>query len=757
MLELLKTHFGYDTFLPHQEEIIASVMAGNDGFVLLPTGGGKSLCYQLPALALPGLTLVVSPLIALMKDQVDGLRANGIPAGFINSSLTASQIERVQERVRQGGIKILYVAPERATLPEFQRFLSSLNVSLVAIDEAHCVSEWGHEFRPAYRELQDLRRSCPDAPVIALTATATRPVRDDILSQLGLRQPGVFVSSFNRPNLTYSVEPKKQSLPSLLALLEKHRGESAIIYCLSRRSTEELAGTISENGFQAEAYHAGMEAERRRATQDRFIRDEVQIVVATIAFGMGIDKPDIRLVVHYDLPKSLEGYYQETGRAGRDGMPSECVLFYTYADKVKQDYFINEIEDAAEQERARWRLDQVVKLCSLRACRRKFILEYLGEDRTEEDCGSCDVCLSPQEEFDATELAQKILSAVVRTGERFGAGHVVNVLLGAGTKQVVDRGHDKLTVFGIASDQSKNGLRDLIEDIVGEGLLESSGGQYPTLSITPKGRSFLKDRGTLVLARPIPQAETTPNATGRANYDARLFNELSGLRKRMADERGAPAYVIFGNRSLQDMARKAPRTREQFARVSGVGEAKLREFAEPFLEVIAGYVARHGKPEFQQSSRQPAAAQPAPRVAGNSLQETGRIISAGASLDEAAEARGLNINTIMGHLERLVESGVEVEWAHLLPPPERLAEIESAFEAVGDDLLRPVFDELDGEYSYEEIRLARLARRQPESQRLSTDSPKAGPAAPGAADPDSQSTLRINRYSYGAGSFFFKP
>ena len=349
MLELLKTHFGYDSFLPHQEEIVSSVMAGNDCFVLLPTGGGKSLCYQLPALALDGLTLVVSPLIALMKDQVDGLRANGISAGFINSTLTQSQISAAQERVRQGGIKILYVAPERATLPDFKRFLASLKVGLIAIDEAHCVSEWGHEFRPAYRELQDLRRACPDVPIIALTATATGRVRDDILSQLALRQPRSFVSSFNRPNLTYAIEPKKNSLPVLLSLLERHHGESSIIYCLSRRGTEELAHTLSERGVKAAAYHAGMGPELRRDTQDRFVRDEIQVVAATIAFGMGIDKPDIRLVVHYDLPKSIEGYYQETGRAGRDGLPSECVLFYSYSDKVKHDYFINDTEDPEER------------------------------------------------------------------------------------------------------------------------------------------------------------------------------------------------------------------------------------------------------------------------------------------------------------------------------------------------------------------------------------------------------------------------
>ena len=716
VLELLKTHFGYDTFLPHQEDIIASVMAGNDSFVLLPTGGGKSLCYQLPALALPGLTLVVSPLIALMKDQVDGLRANGIAAGFINSTLTASQIERVQDMVRQGGIKILYVAPERATLPEFQRFLGGLNVGLVAIDEAHCVSEWGHEFRPAYRELKALRQSCPDAPVIALTATAAERVRGDILSQLGLRQPRSFISSFDRPNLTYAVEPKKNALPALLALLERHRGESAIVYCLSRKGTEDLAQTLAEHGFDAAAYHAGMEPERRRATQERFIRDELQVVAATIAFGMGIDKPDIRLVVHYDLPKSLEGYYQETGRAGRDGMPSECVLFYSYGDKVKQDHFVNEIEDPAERERSRWRLEQVVRLCALRACRRKFVLEYLGEERAEENCGACDICLSPREEFDATEIAQKILSAVVRTGERFGVAHVIRVLRGEKDERIRNQGHDQLPVYGIASANSPNELRDLVEDLKGEGLLAMNEGEFPTLCVTPRGREFLRKRETLTLARPVrrkqaQRRDAASESRGGGNYDAGLYSKLSALRKSIADARGVPAFVIFTNRTLEDMARKTPRTAGEFARVSGVGDSKLREFSEPFLEVITAYAQEQGRPKITGSGNPRPTAEPAPRVVGQSFRETGQLISGGASLEEAAEVRGLNVNTILGHLERLVESGVDVAWAHLLPPPERRAEIESAFESVGDNPLRPVWEELGGEYSYDEIRLVRLARQ----------------------------------------------
>ncbi len=413
MLDLLKQYFGFDEFLPLQEEIIASVLNGEDSLVLMPTGGGKSLCYQLPALRLDGLTLVVSPLIALMKDQVDALKSNGIPAAFVNSTLPFSEILRVQEQVLQGVLKILYVAPERLALPAFQSFLSRLKVSLVAVDEAHCISVWGHDFRPDYRRLGELRNTLPGVPFLALTATATERVRRDILDQLQLSQPRQFIASFNRANLNYSVLPKnRDSFEVLVELLQKHKGESSIIYCTSRKETEGLAARLRGGGFDAQPYHAGLENEVRRQTQENFIRDRVSIIVATIAFGMGIDKPNIRLLVHYDLPKSLEGYYQETGRAGRDGLPSDCVLLYNYGDAAKQEFFIEQVEDGAERRNARQKLGQVVEFCQLQSCRRKYILHYFGEAWDEENCGGCDFCLVPREEFDATIIAQKILSAV---------------------------------------------------------------------------------------------------------------------------------------------------------------------------------------------------------------------------------------------------------------------------------------------------------------------------------------------------------
>ena len=603
MRDLLKTHFGFDGFLPLQEEIIGAVMDGKDAFVLMPTGGGKSLCYQLPALALDGLTLVISPLISLMKDQVDALKTNGINAEFINSSLDQREVAEVGERAHRGQIKILYIAPERAVLPGFQAFLKTLNVSLIAIDEAHCVSEWGHEFRPAYRELQGLRQVCPKAPVIALTATATRRVRGDILSQLGLREPQIFASSFDRPSLTYSVEPKTEAFSTLLGLVRKHQGESAIVYCLSRRATEETARSLSGQGFRAESYHGGMEPNDRRDVQERFIRDQLPIVVATIAFGMGIDKPDVRLVVHYDMPKSVEGYYQETGRAGRDGMPSERVLFYAPGDRAKHEYFINQLEDDDEKERARDRVRRMLDFCTLTTCRRKYLLEYLGEEWPRTNCGSCDVCLSPRESYDATESAQMLLSAVVRTGQRFGAAHVINVLRGSKSKPVEKWGHHELPLFGVGKQRSESEFQDIVPDLINQGLLAKADGQYAILSVPPKGREFLKSRATLTLTRPIPKLNFTTRTGGDGgSYDEELFSELSVLRKRLADEREVPAYVIFGNRSLQDMARKAPRSREEFSRVSGVGSAKLREFGDTFVEEITRYVESKGLPRASGST-----------------------------------------------------------------------------------------------------------------------------------------------------------
>ena len=598
VLTLLKSHFGYDHFRPLQQEIITNVLAQNDTLVLMPTGGGKSLCYQLPSLCLDGLTLVVSPLIALMKDQVDALRANGIAAAFINSTLSYDQISHVQTQAKAGQLKILYLAPERLALSGFRSFLRTLKISLIAIDEAHCISEWGHDFRPDYRNLKDLRREFSAVPMIALTATATEKVREDIVAQLDIQQARTFLSSFNRANLTYLVQPKKAAFGALLALLRKHENESTIVYCISRKDTEGLASDLSANGLKALPYHAGLDNSVRQETQDKFIHDEVPIIVATIAFGMGIDKPDIRLVVHYDLPKSLEGYYQETGRAGRDDLPSDCVLFYSYGDKIKQDFFIDKIEDDTEQENARQKLAQVIEFCELQTCRRKYLLRYFGEKFEEENCGACDACLTSREEFDATEIAQKILSAVIRTGERFGVSHISGVLRGEGTERVLDRGHDRLPVFGIAKDFASDELKQVISLLLAKKLLVKNGSQYPTLAVTQAGRTFLKQRDKLTLARPKRTVEIVA-ARGDTNleYGRGLFEKLRALRKRMADERSVPPYVVFSDATLQQMAYYSPQGRESFGRISGVGAAKLEQYSEEFLTVIMNYAEENGLSE----------------------------------------------------------------------------------------------------------------------------------------------------------------
>ena len=714
MLEQLKAYFGFDRFLPLQEEIIAKVLDKRDTLVLMPTGGGKSLCYQLPALRFKGLTLVVSPLIALMKDQVDGLRANGVPAGLLNSTLAQEEATLVQDQARQGKIKILYVAPERLALPGFQRFLQSLDVSLIAIDEAHCISEWGHDFRPDYRNLKGLRKDFPGVPVIALTATATKPVREDIVNQLGLAEPEIFISSFNRPNLTYTIQPKTEPLGSLLHLLEKHQGGSAIIYRFSRKLTEETALELSERGFSALPYHAGLERDLRRETQEKFIRDQVQIVVATIAFGMGIDKPDVRLVVHYDLPKTVEGYYQETGRAGRDGLPSDCVLFYSYGDRSKQEYFISQIEDDEERDKAHTKLDQILALCDLQTCRRAYLMEYLGESWPKTDCGGCDICLLPREEFDATEIAQKILSAAIRTGERFGVNYLVDVLRGAANKAVRIRGHHELPVFGISKGIDADELKEMVRSLVTNGLLAQRGSGYPTLVVSAQGRKFLNSREKLSLTRPkqaAPVLQATSGPDRETAYDTRLFDELAALRLEIATDREVPAYQIFGNKSLQQMAFHMPRNEAEFSRISGVGDAKLRDFSERFLKVINEYMQANGQ---SAAVEQVPVNAPKKRIRGisMSIRETVDLISQNRSLDEVAEQRGISETTIRSHLERFVQEGGKIDLDHLMPSDVRRSRIEAAFKEMGEARLTPVRDALGDDYTWEELAVVRLALRQ---------------------------------------------
>ncbi len=727
-LSILRSRFGYDSFRALQEKIIGNVLAHRDSLVLMPTGGGKSLCYQLPALIFDGITLVVSPLIALMKDQVDALNANGIPARFINSSLTASEIRQVQADARRGRVKILYAAPERLALTGFRRFLHSIELSLIAIDEAHCISEWGHEFRPDYRNLRQLRQDFPSVPVIALTATATERVREDIIGQLDLQRGQVFLSSFNRDNLSYSVQPKDNARGLLISLLQQKRNQSTIIYCFSRQETEDTAADLNARGFVTRPYHAGLDSETRRRTQEDFVRDRVPIIAATIAFGMGIDKPDIRLVVHYSLPKSLEGYYQETGRAGRDGLPSDCVLFFSYADKAKQDYFINQIEDESEQRNARLKLAKMVEFAQHPTCRRRFVLEYFGERWAEENCGGCDVCLRSGEEFDATEIAQKVLSAVVRTGERFGANHVIQVLIGSRAKRVLNLGHEQLSVYGTAKDFGQPQLRDIVGQLQARGLLVRNEGEYPTLAVTPEGRAFLRQRQSLSLLRPADAGDaggTGPRRAGSpaaaVECDEKLFGELRALRRRLADARDVPAFVIFGDVSLRHMAAGFPQSTEEFSRIPGVGEAKLEQYGPEFMEIIRSYVEVNGLPDrtdvapTQHQRRVRSGGrerEPPERRRGTTYDTTRQMLSRELSISEIARQRGMAPTTIIGHLERMANQNVTLDLEHLLPAAERLSEIEEAFEICGSAFLGPVRESLGTRFTYDELRLMRIYLRQ---------------------------------------------
>ncbi len=592
LLSLLKQVFGYTGFRPHQEEIIRDALAGRDVFALLPTGGGKSLCFQLPALARPGLTVVISPLIALMKDQVDQLCANGVAATFLNSSLSEKERKARWRGLHQGEFKLLYLSPERLMIGEGSLFdaLRQWNVQQVAVDEAHCISEWGHDFRPEYRQLSLLREQFTELPFMALTATATTRVRDDIIRQLRLKDPSVHVASFNRPNLTYRVIPKSQAYRQVLDFVKARPKESGIVYCFSRASADSLAAKLAQDGVKSLAYHAGLTGKERSANQDSFLRDEVRVVCATVAFGMGINKPNVRFVIHHDLPKNIEGYYQETGRAGRDGLPGECLLLYSPGDVAKQTAFIAEKTDLEEQRIAREQLQQISHYADSSECRRAGLLGYFGEVYPQANCGTCDNCLSPRSTWDGTVAAQKFLSCVFRIRQKSGFGtgfnHVIAVLTGSESEKVIQWGHDKLSTYGIGADLSRNEWASIGRELVRLGYLRQTSEQFSVLEMTPDGMAALKDRRTITLTKPMERSRPKAERVGDIDCDELLFEKLRILRKSQADSLGVPPYIVFGDNSLRLMARELPTTDEEFLTISGVGERKLRDYGEAFLTEI---------------------------------------------------------------------------------------------------------------------------------------------------------------------------
>ncbi|MEG4809278.1 DNA helicase RecQ [Microcoleus sp. F8-D3] len=710
--QALKHFFGYDSFRPGQQEIVEAALQKRDMMIVMPTGGGKSLCFQLPALLKPGLTVVVSPLIALMQDQVEALQDNGIGATFLNSTLSGMEARSRETAILEGKIKLLYVAPERLLGERFLPFLdivaSKLGISAFAIDEAHCVSEWGHDFRPEYRQMQRVRDRYPDIPIMALTATATERVRQDIIQQLTLRNPYIHVASFNRPNLYYEVRPKtKHSFAEVLQIIQK-KGGSGIIYCLSRKKVEEVAYKLQQSGIAALPYHAGMSDVDRATNQTRFIRDDVQVMVATIAFGMGINKPDVRFVIHYDLPKNLEGYYQESGRAGRDNEPAHCSLFYGYGDVKTIEYIIDQKPDPQEQRIARQQLRRVINYAESTECRRTIQLSYFG-DSFPGNCGTCDNCCNQKPVEDWTIEAMKFLSCIARCQEKFGMNHIIDVLRGSKSQKVLQYQHHQLSTYGIGKDRSADDWKKLSRSLVNQGFLEEKTDGFPILKLNEKSWEIMKRQRTVEIAIE-PKREVQVKVRSLAVEVEALFTVLRTLRKQIADEQFVPPYVVFADKSLRDMAEKRPQNLREFEEVYGVGSNKRDKYGKVFLEAIRSFCQEQGLPTNAASS-EVANLPNLSNVASYSQMQTWELYRQGLTVQGIANARGMSPNTISGHLVELMEMGWEVD-INLLVDSERQQAIVYAIEVMGDEKLRAIYDFLEERYTFEEIKFVRAWWRQ---------------------------------------------
>lgn len=729
---LLKQYFGYEVFRPLQQEIMEASLAGRDVVAILPTGAGKSLCFQLPALVREGVTLVVSPLIALMKDQVDALTASGVPATLLNSSIQGAEAQRRRQGLLQGEYKLLYAAPERIMTEGFLRDLREWNVTAVAVDEAHCISEWGHDFRPEYRQLAQLRQHLPGVAFLALTATATEQVRRDIVKQLHLREPEVFLASFNRPNLSYTILPKDKATRQVYEFIRERPNDAGIVYVQSRKSAESLAAALSAEGISAAAYHAGLQPEERAANQEAFLRDEVRVVCATIAFGMGINKPDVRFVIHADLPKNIEGYYQETGRAGRDGLPADCLLLFSRGDLVKNLKFLDEVTDTAAAEVAARQMRQMADFAEGTECRRAALLDYFGERWPGDNCAGCDICLQPREEWDATTQSQKLLSCLFRikqkSGFATGLNHVIEVLTGANTERVRKWYHDQLSTYGIGRDMARAEWAVLGRQLMRAGYIEASQDGYQTVTLTREGLAALMNRTPIHLTR-SPAISTAGRSAGRLSRagnlpcDEGLFSELRALRKRLADDKGVPPYVVFGDISLRHMARDYPRDDSAFLAIPGVGRQKLTDYGASFLDLIQDWLARNETQHFAEEKAPP----PAPKMKSEgavnaSALESLRLHQMGKSVPEVAKLRGMSPGTIAQHLALAVASGSLEAVPRQFYTAEEEGMMERAAAEHGVERLGPLHEALGGAISYDKLHLYRAFQQRRETPGSGTHS-----------------------------------
>ncbi|MDR2169889.1 MAG: DNA helicase RecQ [Planctomycetaceae bacterium] len=718
----LSSVFGFSEFRPHQEEIVTAILGGRDVFAVMPTGGGKSLCYQLPAYLLDGVCVVVSPLISLMKDQVDAACANGLSAGTLNSTISADERREIGLALRQNRLDLLYISPERFNSDYFIERLKTLKISFFAIDEAHCISEWGHDFRPDYLSLSRIMSEFPDVPVTAFTATATQRVADDIIVRLGLRRPHLTRASFNRPNLFYRVWSKQRLDDQILSYVKSHAGESGIIYRSSRKKVEATAALLQSCGISARHYHAGMTDIDRRNAQEAFSRDECSIIVATIAFGMGIDKSNVRFVVHADLPKNIEGYYQETGRAGRDGELADCLLFFGRGDIVQQLRFINDIEDQNARNIAKEQLWQMVSLAENPSCRRVALLKYFGEIFPESGCGGCDICVNGDERIDATIAAQKALSLIYRTRESFGAVHLSDVLVGANTDKIRQFGHDKLPTYGVGKDQPKNYWRAVINELIAQKIVKVDDLSRPVPKLTEEAWFIIRGKKTFSMLQPsiyedrkIKSNQFAGNnilAAAVAPFSEPLFAKLKAVRMEIARAMNVPPYIVFSDKTLHEIARYFPRDAGELKLIHGVGQHKYDSYGQRFLEVINEFCNQNPQEAETWRQRNGAATKTPkqmPTLQAASYIETYNMILQGKTINEIAEERKLAKGTIVGHLEKLGELGMEFS-AEQFFVPERLEQIKELFKQNGGEnmMLKPVVEASNGNVDYEEARIARI-------------------------------------------------